>query len=62
MYVAKEHSFLYGLHTNGSLYRYTVTTAPKSFGSAPAWLSAGRGQVFCGGSRVGVWRLCSSWI
>ena len=34
----KAHKFLYGLHANGSLYRYNVTTgAVKAFGSAPGY-------------------------
>ncbi|GAA0932931.1 hypothetical protein GCM10009554_17730 [Kribbella koreensis] len=35
---SKGHKFLYGLHANGSLYRYNVTTgAVKSYGSAPGY-------------------------
>lgn len=37
VYGAKQHYFLYGLHANGSLYRYTVSSAPKAFGSAPGF-------------------------
>ncbi len=34
----KAHRFLYGLHANGSLYRYNYTTgAVRAFGSAPGY-------------------------
>jgi hypothetical protein len=33
------HSFLYGLHANGSLYRYTVGQNVRAFGSAPGFSS-----------------------
>lgn len=34
----KAHGFLYGLHANGSLYRYNVDESPvKAFGSAPGY-------------------------
>jgi hypothetical protein len=39
VYGANQHYFLYGLHANGSLYRYKVSTAPKAFGSAPGFSS-----------------------
>ncbi|TCC62136.1 hypothetical protein E0H73_15610 [Kribbella pittospori] len=34
---AAPHSFLYGLHSNGSLYRYTVGETVRAFGSAPGF-------------------------
>jgi hypothetical protein len=37
VYGANEHEFLYGLHTNGSLYRYTVEDQARSYGSAPGF-------------------------
>jgi hypothetical protein len=37
VYGANQHYFLYGLHANGSLYRYKVSSAPKAFGSAPGF-------------------------
>ena len=40
VYGANEHYFLYGLHANGSIYRYTAATTPKAYGSA-----AGFGSV-----------------
>ncbi|MFI7068387.1 hypothetical protein ACIBL3_45890 [Kribbella sp. NPDC050124] len=34
----KPHSYLYGLHSNGSLYRYTMTSAGiRNWGSAPGF-------------------------
>jgi hypothetical protein len=39
VYGARQHYFLYGLHTNGSLYRYTVASAPRAYGSAPGFSS-----------------------
>jgi len=33
----KPHSFLYGLHSNGSLYRYTVSDKVRAAGSAPGF-------------------------
>lgn len=33
------HRYLYGLHTNGSLYRYNVNGPVRSYGSAPGYRS-----------------------
>ncbi|MEV8377137.1 hypothetical protein AB0P21_30630 [Kribbella sp. NPDC056861] len=33
----KAHGFLYGLHANGSLYRYDLNTGVKPLGSAPGY-------------------------
>jgi hypothetical protein len=35
----KPHSFLYGLHANGSLYRYSVGETVRGYGSAPGFSS-----------------------
>ncbi|MGZ0152308.1 hypothetical protein ACXJJ3_34990 [Kribbella sp. WER1] len=37
VYGINDHAFLYGLHANGSLYRYTVDDKPRAFGSAPGF-------------------------
>jgi len=39
VYGPKQHVYLYGLHANGSLYRYTVSPTPKAYGSAPGFSS-----------------------
>lgn len=39
VYGANQHYFLYGLHANGSIYRYKVSSAPKAYGSAPGFSS-----------------------
>ena len=36
---ATPHKYLYGLHANGSLYRYVVSTGVRSYGSAPGFSS-----------------------
>lgn len=39
VYGANQHYFLYGLHANGSIYRYKMSPTPKAYGSAPGFSS-----------------------